>query len=74
MNELPQSVTGNTGTRHDEKLMTSWELSARMIPKGAIRKTGKVLRSLMLCKSHIPGSINVGAISDPSSVSSILKQ
>jgi hypothetical protein len=49
MNELPQSVTGNTDTRHDEKLITSWELDARMIPQGAIRKTGKVLRSLMLC-------------------------
>jgi hypothetical protein len=48
MNQLPESVTGNTGTRHDEKLMTSSELDARMIPQGAIRKTGKVLRSLML--------------------------
>jgi hypothetical protein len=31
----------------------SWELDARMILQGAIRKTGKLLRSIMLCSgSH----------------------
>jgi hypothetical protein len=49
MNQLLESVTGNTGTRYDVKLMTSWVLDAMMIPQGAIRKTGKILRSLMLC-------------------------
>jgi hypothetical protein len=49
MNQMPESVTGNTGTRHHEKLMTSWKLDAWMIPQGAIRKAVKVLRSLMLC-------------------------
>jgi hypothetical protein len=52
--------------------MISWDLDARMIPRGAIRKTEEILRSS--AQGHTPGLINVGAISDLSTVSSILEQ